>query len=287
SEAETLIDWVSETVIPTIRQKSKEALTPATQDVVTYNGIPFLRHEEEYEVRKGKKDILAFYTQRYTGISGMSLRSVANGCGVALNALQKLLEEKNIDFFEEVTTKQGNFADNNLIIKEKEVTTKPNDSTENDLIIQGKICTGKPDDFYLIKTNAIHVIIDTYCERIIRYYAYESRYKKTKARELHIAATKHGLRNFMQVKTKYDPNYSPLHDISTISDIDRQFQHRIEELELQVVEQKQTINQLTEEVKVLKFKPRKEKTYQNLVYSMFGGEREVYIGGVYPGRVDI
>ncbi|KOR27337.1 hypothetical protein TI03_07110, partial [Achromatium sp. WMS1] len=38
SEAETLIDWVSETVIPTIRQKSKEALTPATQDVVTYNG---------------------------------------------------------------------------------------------------------------------------------------------------------------------------------------------------------------------------------------------------------
>ncbi|KOR29066.1 hypothetical protein TI03_03245, partial [Achromatium sp. WMS1] len=186
-----------------------------------------------------------------------------------------------------MTTKQGDFTDNNLIIKEKEVTTKPNDSTDNNLIIQGKIGTGKPDDFYLIKTNEIHVILDIYCERILRYYAYESRYKKTKAKELHIAATRHGLRNFMQVKTKYDPNYSPLHDISTISDIDQQLKKENEELKLRLVEKDHTITQLTEENKILKFKPRKEKTYQNLVYSMFGGEREVYIGGVYPGRVDI
>ncbi|KOR27316.1 hypothetical protein TI03_07150, partial [Achromatium sp. WMS1] len=189
SEAETLIDWVSETVIPTIRQKSKEALTPATQDVVTYNGIQFLRHEEEYEVRKGKKDILAFYTQRYTGISGMSVKSLANGCGVAHTSLLELLESKNINFFLEGVGKQDDFADNNLNIKGKEGVGKPNDSTDNNLIIKEKDVTTKPDDFYLIKTNAIHVILDTYCERIIRYYAYESRYKKTKARELHIAAT--------------------------------------------------------------------------------------------------
>ncbi|KOR29707.1 hypothetical protein TI05_14855, partial [Achromatium sp. WMS3] len=197
--------WVFENIILAIRNRYKEALTPAAQDIITYNGIQFLRHQEEYEVRKGKIDTLSFYTQRDTGVSGMSLRSVANGCGVALKALQKLLEEKSLDFFLEVTTKQGDFADNNLIIKGKEVTTKPN-------------------DFYLIKTSDIYVILDIYCERILRYYAYESRYKKTKARELHIASTRHGLRNFMQVKTKYDPNWSPLHDKSTISDIDRQFQ---------------------------------------------------------------
>ncbi|KOR31068.1 hypothetical protein TI05_13095 [Achromatium sp. WMS3] len=162
SEAETLIDWVSDTVIPTIRNRHKESLTPAAKDIITYNGIQFLRHQEEYEVRKGKIDTLAFYTQRDTGISGMNLRSVANGCGVALKSLRELLEEKNIDFFLEVRGKQGNFADNHLIIKGKEVTTKP-------------------DDFYLIKTSDVYVILDIYCERILRYYAYESRYKKTKA----------------------------------------------------------------------------------------------------------
>ncbi|KOR29232.1 hypothetical protein TI05_15490, partial [Achromatium sp. WMS3] len=52
SEAETLIDWVSKTVIPTVRNRSKEI--PIPLNIVTYNGIEFLRHIEEYEVRKGK-----------------------------------------------------------------------------------------------------------------------------------------------------------------------------------------------------------------------------------------
>ncbi|KOR30075.1 hypothetical protein TI05_14465 [Achromatium sp. WMS3] len=56
---------------------------------------------------------------------------------------------------------------------------------------------------------------------------------------------------------------------------------------MRLVEKDNTITQLAEENKILKFKPHKEKAYQNLAHSMFGGEREMYIGGVYPGRIDI
>ncbi|KOR29233.1 hypothetical protein TI05_15495 [Achromatium sp. WMS3] len=219
-------------------------------------------------MRKGKIDTLAFYTQRDTGESGMSVKSLANGCGVAQQSLLELLKEKNLNFFLEGTGKQSDFMDNTLNIK-------------------GNMGTGKPKNFYLIKTDEIHVILDVYCERIIHYYAYESRYKKTKAKGLHTAFAQHGTRDFIQDKTNYQPHLASRHDTSTILTVDQQLKKEVEELKLRLVEKDNTISQLNEEVKVLKFKPNKEKTYQNLVHSMFGGEREFYIGGVYPGRVDI
>ncbi|KOR28695.1 hypothetical protein TI05_16445 [Achromatium sp. WMS3] len=160
TESETLINYVSKTVIPKIHKRNQKAPTTVPDNIVTYGGVQFLRYEEEYEVRKGKIDTLAFYTKRDSGESGMSLQSLANGCGIALKSLRNLLEEKNIDFFLEGGAKQGNSSADSLITKAKEGATKP-------------------ADFYLIKTPAIHVVLDIYCERIFRYYAYESRYKNS------------------------------------------------------------------------------------------------------------
>ncbi|KOR32379.1 hypothetical protein TI05_07650 [Achromatium sp. WMS3] len=275
NEAETLIDFVSNKVIPKIRNRNHKASTILPDNIVTYDGVQFLRYEEEYEVRKGKIDTLAFYTKRDSGESGMSVKSLANGCGVALNALQVLLEEKNIDFFLEGTNKQGDSIADSLINKAKRGTTKP-------------------ADFYLIKTPAIHVILDIHCERIFRYYAYESRYKKTKARELYIAYTKHGIRDSIQAKTQYDPQWALFHNKSTLETIDEKFKTKITELELklvekdtQLVQKDKTITELTQENKILKFKPQKESAYLKMLHAMVGGEREVYIDGPRPGRIDI
>ncbi len=273
--AEPFENWIFDTVIPKIHKRNQKAPTTVPDNIVTYDGIQFLRYEEEYEVRKGKIDTLAFYTKRDSGESGMSVKSLANGCGIALKSLQELLEEKNIEFFLEGTGKQGN-------------------SSADSLVSKAKMGTGKPADFYLIKTPAIHVVLDIYCERVFRYYAYESRYKKTKAKELYIAYTQHGMRDSMQVKTQYDPQWALFHNKSTLETIDEKFKNRISELELKLVEkdtqleeQEQTITKLTQEIKILKFVSNDEEAYRSLVHAMVGGEREVYIGGIYPGRVDI
>ncbi|KOR28026.1 hypothetical protein TI05_17760 [Achromatium sp. WMS3] len=86
-------------VIPKIHKRNQKAPTTVSDNIVTYGGVQFLRYEEEYEVRKGKIGTLAFYTKRDSGESGMSVKSLANGCGIALKSLQELLEEKNIEFF--------------------------------------------------------------------------------------------------------------------------------------------------------------------------------------------
>ncbi|KOR28080.1 hypothetical protein TI03_05560, partial [Achromatium sp. WMS1] len=184
-------------------------------DIITYGGIKFLRHKESYEVRKGKMEIIIFYTRLDTGESGMSLRSLANACGTALSPLQKFLEEKTA-ILAEVTSKQDDCACNDLNTNEKEVTSK--------------------SSIYLILHDDVHVILDIYCERIIRYYAYESRYKKTKARELHAAFAQHGIRDFIQGKTGYQANLAPQHDIATVLSIEEQLRKENEELKLRLVD---------------------------------------------------
>ncbi|KOR28191.1 hypothetical protein TI05_17405 [Achromatium sp. WMS3] len=98
----------------------------------------------------------------------------------------------------------------------------------------------------------------------------------------------------MQVKTQYDPQWALFHNKSTLETIDEKFKTKISELELKVVEQDKTITELeqtntklTQEIKILKFVSKDEEAYRSLVHAMVGGEREVYIGGIYPGRVDI
>ncbi|KOR27725.1 hypothetical protein TI05_18390, partial [Achromatium sp. WMS3] len=88
------------------------------------------------------------------------------------------------------------------------------------------------------------------------------------------------------------PGFGP--GMYTLETIDEKFKNRISELELKLVEkdtqleeQEQTITELTQENKILKFRPQHEPAYQELVHAMVGGEREVYIPGPKPGPIDI
>jgi hypothetical protein len=235
-------------------------------DTITYGGIKFFRHTETYEIRKNQTGTIQYYTRIDTGESGMSINGLANACGIALLGLQKLL--KNSTFFEEVTTKTPQNVDSRLNNKENEVTTKPH-------------------DFYLIEAGDVHVIRDIYCERVIYYYAFESRYKKTKAKELYQSLAQHGLRTFIQSKTGYEAKQAPQHDNSLELSIEEQLKRELEEVKLQLVEQKKTLEQQAQEIKDLKYVPRLEKTYQAYLHAMIGGIREFHVSGPYPGRVDI
>lgn len=241
---------------------------------VTYNGILFLHHEETYEVRKNQTGIIKYYTRVDTGESGMSIRGLANACGVALSGLQKLLN--NPTFFEKVTTKTEKKEIISLDKKEKKVTTKPN--------------------IYLIKSDDVHVICDTFCERVIYYYAFESSYKKTKARELYQALAQYGLRQFIQSKTGYQPTLAPQHDNSLTLSVEEQLKQAMainEELESKLVtQQEQFKEELTEKDDAIqKLKQRltlsDEKSHQVYLQEMLGGEMEMPVDGPFPGRIDL
>ena len=83
---------------------------------ITYNNISFLHIQETYEIRKNQTGTIQYYTRTDTGESGMSIRGLANACGIALSPLQKLLEDPKI--FQEVTSKTAKNEDNNLNKKE-------------------------------------------------------------------------------------------------------------------------------------------------------------------------
>ncbi|KOR28797.1 hypothetical protein TI04_10180 [Achromatium sp. WMS2] len=229
---------------------------------ITYNGIRFLYCEEAYEIRKNQMGTIRYYTRMDTGESGMSLRGLANGCGVGPSALLKFL---NSTFLVEVFTKSQEINNNILNIMKNEVFTKP--------------------DIYLVQSDDLHVIRDVVCERIIYYYAFESKYKKTKARELYQSLAQHGLRTFIQNKTGYQPEQAPQHDNSLVVSVEEHLKQEIEELRLQLVTQQQQITtqqeqlaakdeQIAEQdqtIKILSFRPTKEKTYQAYVHGMLGG----------------
>ncbi len=168
-------------------------------DVITYSGVTFLRYKEQYQVRKGKIGTIIYYTRQDDGESGMSVQSLSNACDVAHKALRYFLA--NTTIFVEGGNKQGQNTIINLIFKENKGGNKP-------------------EDFYLAITDEAHIIRDRYCERIISYYAYESRYKKTKAREFHQALAQNGLRSFIHTKTGYESTQAPNHDNSLILSIE-------------------------------------------------------------------
>jgi len=225
---------------------------------VTYNSIVFLHHEEIYEVRKNKTGTIKYYTRVDTGESGMSLRGLANACGVSHIALRKLFEETTI--LEEVVTKTRGNRFNSLIHNGNDVVTKPG--------------------LYLIESPDLHVMRDTPCEQIIYYYAFESRYKKTKARELYRSLAQHGLRSFIQAKTGYRSDQASHHDASLQVSIEAQLKREVEELKLKLTEKDNEIHNL-------KYRPVKEKTYQAYLQGVMGGSRELFLSGPYPGRVDL
>jgi hypothetical protein len=241
-------------------------------DTITYGGIKFFRHTETYEIRKNQTGTIQYYTRIDTGESGMSLRGLANACGVADNSLRVLFTETTI--LEEVRNKQGNFDSNQLNQNQNEVRNK--------------------SYIYLIEEGDLHVIHDIYCERVIFYYAFESRYKKTKAKELYQALAQHGLRTFIQGKTGYQPAQAPQHDNSLELSIEEQLKRKVEDLELQLIAQNTTIQdqqtnikQLARKVEDLQYTPHLEKTYQAYLHGMLGGTRELHVSGPYSGRVDI
>jgi len=183
----------------------------------------------------------------------MSVRGLANACGLSHRALQKFFEENTL--FEEVATKS---------------------------------------DLYLIEIDDLHVIRDIPCERVIYYYAFESRYKKTKARELYRSLAQQGLRSFIQAKTGYRPEQAPRHDASLETSIEEQLKQEVEELKFKLVEQSQKLTEQTQlvadqatEIHNLKYRPTKEKTYQAYLQGVMGGSRELFLSGPYPGRVDL
>lgn len=126
----------------------------------------YLYYEESYEVRKNQTGTVKYYTQMDTGESGMSLRGLANACGLGHKSLREFFAKTTI--FDEVGGK-----------------TKEND--RNSMKELNKEVGGKPD-IYLIKTDDLHVIRDIFCEAVVYYYAFESQYKKTKAREFRRAS---------------------------------------------------------------------------------------------------
>lgn len=86
---------------------------------ITYNDVLFLHTQETYEVRKNQTGTIQYYTRADTGESGMSLRGLANACGIARKSLSEFLDQTTI--FEEVAGKTGKNDNNFLNKQEKEV----------------------------------------------------------------------------------------------------------------------------------------------------------------------
>ena len=232
---------------------------------ITYDGIVFLHQEETYEIRKNQTGIIKYYTRVDTGESGMSQRGLANACGVSHFSLQNLFDETTI--FDEVANKIDKNRFNSLIYNENKVANKPN--------------------IYLIQVDDLHVIYDIFCERTIYYYAFESRYKKTKARELYQSLAQYGLRSFIHSKTGYQPALAEKHDVSLMLSIEEQLKQEVEELKLKVVAQQEQLAERDTEIHNLKYRPVNEKTYQAYLQGVMGGSRELHLSGPYPGRVDL
>lgn len=55
----------------------------------------------------------------------------------------------------------------------------------------------------------------------------------------------------------------------------------------QLVTQQKQVAEQDKKIKILFFRPTKEKTYQAHIHSMIGGQREFYMAGPYPGYVDV
>lgn len=232
---------------------------------ITYNNILFLHTQETYEVRKGQTGTIQYYTHADTGESGMSIRGLANACGISHKSLREFLEQTTI--FEEVGGKLDKNDNNSLNKQKKEVG--------------GKL------DICLIESDDLHVIRDIFCERVIYYYAFESKHKKIKARELYQTLAQHGLRQFIHSKTGYQSQQTPNHDASIELSIEEQLKRENEELKLKLVETEEQLATQVEENRVLKYRPNDEKTYQAYLQGMMGGERELYLSGPFPGRVDL
>ena len=230
---------------------------------VTYSGIVFLHQEESYEVRKNQAGKIQYYTKVDTGESGMSVNGLANACGVAHPSLLEFLNSTFLEVVGKTVKNSSNRLNNN----------------KNEVV--GKI------DLYLIESDDLHVIRDIYCERIIYYYAFESRYKKTKARELYQALAQNGLRQFIHSKTGYQKIQAQQHDNSLELSIEEQLRRENEGLKLQLVQHQEELAEKNEIIRKFKHRPKDEKTYQAYLQGVMGGDRELYLSGPYPGRVDL
>ena len=244
---------------------------------ITYNNIQFLHTQETYEVRKNQTGTIQYYTRTDTGESGMSLRGLANACGIADRSLSEFLDKTTI--FEEMRGKTAKNESNSLSNNENEVRGTISVGLENEVV--GKL------NIYLIETDDLRVIRDIFCERVIYYYAFESKYKKTKARELYQALAQHGLRQFIHSKTGYQPAQAPNHDASTELSIEEQLKREVDELKLQLVKHKKQLVEKDEKIRQLEYHPIYEKTHQGYLQGLWGGMREFHVGGPYPGRIDL
>ncbi|KOR29284.1 hypothetical protein TI03_02655 [Achromatium sp. WMS1] len=156
---------------------------------VTVQDRIFLFIEEEYEVRKNKKDKIQYYTDKETGESGMSENGLANACGTARSTLQHAL--KNI------FAKKG--ADETDIFYRNLLTLFDKDGA---------------DEIYLINDKSLKIIKDQACAKFIKYYGYEAKSKRTNAQRIYDLFAAKGIRNFIQEKTGFEKQQFDALDLS-------------------------------------------------------------------------